>query len=166
MAIFNLFSILRRREKRLLQEKIEAEESAGKSRSYFFSTMSHDIRTPMNAIIGLTTIAEKLMETREKYGAELPVFVTGDFNAHPESDSIQNMKKVLPDSADIATVSATTGVNSFHRVPGQPCPEGTPIDFVFVTDDAVKVLVHCIADDETALAISDHCPVYVDAKIN
>ena len=50
--IINLFSILRRREKRLLQEKIEAEESAGKSRSYFFSTMSHDIRTPLNAIIG------------------------------------------------------------------------------------------------------------------
>ena len=107
---------------------------------------------------------EKKDELREKYGAELPVFVTGDFNAHPESDSIQNMKKVLPDSADIATVSATTGINSFHGVPGRPCAEGTPIDFIFVTDDAVKVLVHFIPNDETSLAISDHCPVIVDAK--
>ena len=102
----------------------------------------------------------------EKYGAELPVFVTGDFNAYPGSDSIEAMKKVLPDSADVATVSATTGVNSFHRVPGQPCPEGTPIDFVFVTADAIRVLVHSIPTDETSLAISDHCPVYTDAKLN
>ena len=109
---------------------------------------------------------EKKDELREKYGSELPVFVTGDFNSHPHRESIQNMKKVLPDSADIATVSSTTGINSFHGVPGRPCAEGTPIDFIFVTDDAVKVLVHCIAADETALAISDHCPVYVDAKIN
>ena len=109
---------------------------------------------------------EKKDELREKYGAELPVFVTGDFNSHPHRESIQNMKKVLPDSAEIAILGSTTGINSFHGVSGRPCPEGTPIDFIFVTDDAVKVLVHCIAADETALAISDHCPVYVDAKIN
>ena len=34
-------------------------ESASKAKSDFLSTMSHDIRTPMNAIVGLTTIAEK-----------------------------------------------------------------------------------------------------------
>ena len=34
-------------------------ESANKAKTIFLSTMSHDIRTPMNAIIGLTTIAQK-----------------------------------------------------------------------------------------------------------
>ena len=34
-------------------------ESASKAKTDFLSTMSHDIRTPMNAIIGLTTISEK-----------------------------------------------------------------------------------------------------------
>ena len=34
-------------------------ESANNAKTDFLSTMSHDIRTPMNAIIGLTTIAEK-----------------------------------------------------------------------------------------------------------
>ncbi len=52
--VINLFAILRSREKRLLQQKLEAEESASKSRSYFFSTVSHDIRTPLNAIIGFS----------------------------------------------------------------------------------------------------------------
>ncbi|MCR4589796.1 MAG: response regulator [Lachnospiraceae bacterium] len=44
--------------KRLLATAREA-ESANKAKTDFLSTMSHDIRTPMNAIIGLTTIAEK-----------------------------------------------------------------------------------------------------------
>lgn len=37
-------------------------DSANKAKTVFLSTMSHDIRTPMNAIIGLTTIAEKNIE--------------------------------------------------------------------------------------------------------
>ena len=51
-VMLNLFSILRRREKSLIVEKLKAEESASKAKSYFFSTISHDIRTPLNAIIG------------------------------------------------------------------------------------------------------------------
>ena len=44
--------------KKLLAAAREA-ASANKAKTDFLSTMSHDIRTPMNAIIGLTTIAEK-----------------------------------------------------------------------------------------------------------
>ncbi len=42
-----------------LQISAREAESANKAKTDFPSTMSHDIRTPMNAIIGLTTIAEK-----------------------------------------------------------------------------------------------------------
>ena len=46
-------------------------ESASKAKTDFLSTMSHDIRTPMNAIIGLTTIAEKNLDDREIVGENL-----------------------------------------------------------------------------------------------
>ena len=42
-----------------LQVTAREAEYANKAKTDFLSTMSHDIRTPMNAIIGLTTIAEK-----------------------------------------------------------------------------------------------------------
>ena len=46
-------------------------ESANKAKTDFLSTMSHDIRTPMNAIIGLTTIAEKNLGDEEAVGENL-----------------------------------------------------------------------------------------------
>lgn len=44
----------------------KAAESANQSKSQFLSNMSHDIRTPMNAIIGMTKIAQDHIEERDK----------------------------------------------------------------------------------------------------
>ncbi len=52
MAFMNWFN------KRLNEAAKEA-EAANRAKSDFLSTMSHDIRTPMNAILGLTTIAQR-----------------------------------------------------------------------------------------------------------
>ncbi len=46
-------------------------EAASKAKTEFLSTMSHDIRTPMNAIIGLTAIAEKNLGDPEAVGEKL-----------------------------------------------------------------------------------------------
>ncbi len=50
---------------RRLQISAREAESANKAKTDFLSTMSHDIRTPMNAIIGLTAIAEKNLGNKE-----------------------------------------------------------------------------------------------------
>ena len=57
LLFFDVFVIMRFNRK--LAATAKEADSANKAKTVFLSTMSHDIRTPMNAIIGLTTIAEK-----------------------------------------------------------------------------------------------------------
>ena len=49
-----------------LSEAVRAAETANKAKSTFLSNMSHDIRTPMNAIIGFTTLAVSNIDDRER----------------------------------------------------------------------------------------------------
>lgn len=46
------------RQEQLLRDALAAAEAANKAKSDFLSRMSHDIRTPMNAIIGMSTIGQ------------------------------------------------------------------------------------------------------------
>lgn len=47
------------RAKQIAEEALQIAENANKSKSYFLSNMSHDIRTPMNAIVGFATLLSK-----------------------------------------------------------------------------------------------------------
>ena len=49
-----------------LSEAVRAAETANKAKSTFLSNMSHDIRTPMNAIIGFTTLAVSNIDDKNK----------------------------------------------------------------------------------------------------
>lgn len=49
-----------------LKKALAAEEHANKAKSDFLSRMSHDIRTPMNAILGMTTIAGAHIDDPER----------------------------------------------------------------------------------------------------
>ena len=49
-----------------LKEALVAAHTANEAKSAFLSQMSHDIRTPMNAIIGMTTIARQNIENKVK----------------------------------------------------------------------------------------------------
>ena len=69
--MFSLFTILRRRERRLEKEKAMA-------KSYFFSTVSHDIRTPLNAIIGFSEMLKSGLDTKvEREQALDSILVSG-----------------------------------------------------------------------------------------
>ena len=49
-----------------LREAYYAAESASKAKTDFLSSMSHDIRTPMNGIIGMTAIAASHLDDKER----------------------------------------------------------------------------------------------------
>lgn len=50
----------------LLEEALQAANKANAAKSAFLSNMSHDIRTPMNAIVGFTTLASSRIDQPER----------------------------------------------------------------------------------------------------
>ena len=57
IIMFSIYSIMSKREKQAEHDTMKAYEMS-KAKTVFLSNMSHDIRTPMNAIIGYTNLAE------------------------------------------------------------------------------------------------------------
>ncbi len=65
IVLFVVYLSMHKKNDCLRFEKMQAEE-VSKAKSTFLSNMSHDIRTPMNAIIGFTNLAVKSVEDTEK----------------------------------------------------------------------------------------------------
>ena len=62
--VFVMLLLIRRtfdriQENEQLEVRLSAAEEASKAKTFFLSNMSHDIRTPLNAIIGYTTLANR-----------------------------------------------------------------------------------------------------------
>lgn len=55
-----------RQQQKLLEDALEAAQNANKAKTVFLSNMSHDIRTPMNAIIGFTNLATAHLDNKEQ----------------------------------------------------------------------------------------------------
>ena len=55
-----------RQTKKILEDALALAEEANKAKSEFLSAMSHDIRTPMNAITGMTALAAAHLDDRER----------------------------------------------------------------------------------------------------
>lgn len=53
-------------QKRLLEDALSQATRANKAKSVFLSNMSHDIRTPMNAIVGFTALATRHIDCKEQ----------------------------------------------------------------------------------------------------
>ena len=69
--VFVMLLIIRRtfdriQENEQLEVRLSAAEEASKAKTFFLSNMSHDIRTPLNAIIGYTTLANREGVTYEE----------------------------------------------------------------------------------------------------
>ncbi|MBP3361269.1 MAG: response regulator [Clostridia bacterium] len=62
IAMFLRYFTLNRAQVKELEEARQEAEIASKSKGEFLSNMSHDIRTPMNAIVGMTAIATAHMD--------------------------------------------------------------------------------------------------------
>ena len=66
LIAFLLYARMAKRQMDAAEAAREKAEFASKTKSEFLSNMSHDIRTPMNAIVGLTSIARDHLDDRAR----------------------------------------------------------------------------------------------------
>lgn len=64
------------KQKNLLEDALQQANRANKAKSVFLSNMSHDIRTPMNAIVGFTSLAIAHIDDKEQVGEYLKKIMT------------------------------------------------------------------------------------------
>lgn len=91
-----------------LEEAVSASQQETKAKSKFLHSMSHDIRTPMNAIIGFTEIARK-QNTDENVGKCLEKIAS----------SSEHLLTLINDVLDISRIES--GKTSYKPVPANLC---------------------------------------------
>ena len=107
-------------------------ESANKAKTDFLSTMSHDIRTPMNAIIGLTTITEKNIDDKKLVGENLRKITLASNHLLTLINDILDISKVESGKLNLSpqTFSIVETVENLVNL-SQPMVKEKNIDFNF-----------------------------------
>ena len=106
--------------------------TANKAKTDFLSTMSHDIRTPMNAIIGLTTIAERNLGDTESVGESLRKITLASNHLLTLINDILDISKVESGKLNLSpqTFSIVETVDNLVNI-SQPMIKEKNIDFSF-----------------------------------
>ncbi len=106
------------KQKQLLQKAAEEADAANKAKSVFLLNMSHDIRTPMNAIIGFTNIALHQDSVPEIHGSLEKVLESSD-----------HLLSLLNDVLDLSRIES--GKASFSPA---------PMDITKLTDNVLAIM--------------------------
>ena len=95
-------------------EALQSAERASKAKTDFLSNMSHDIRTPMNAIIGITTLMKNELHQPEKLAEHLGKL----------ESSGQLLLGIINDILDMSRIES--GKTTLNVEKNEPAPAGQP----------------------------------------
>ena len=127
------------------QLKVTAKEakSASKAKTDFLSTMSHDIRTPMNAIIGLTTITEKNLDDKKSVSENLRKISLASNHLLTLINDILDISKVESGKVNLVpqTFSIVETVENLMNL-SQPMIKEKNIEFGFHINRMEKEYLH------------------------
>ena len=137
LFILDLFYMLNLNKR--LQVTAKEAEYANKAKTDFLSTMSHDIRTPMNAIIGLTTIAENNLGDVESTEESLRKIRLAGNHLLTLINDILDISKVESGKLKLSplTFSVAETVENLINI-SQPMIKEKNIDFSFRIDGIEK----------------------------
>lgn len=121
-----------RRSKETLEQALALAEEANRAKSDFLSSMSHDIRTPMNAIMGMTTLARAHLDEREKVENCLRKITLSSRHLLSLINDILDMSKIENGELTLKedTYTKDEFVNSINTVI-KPLMDNRDINFVF-----------------------------------
>ncbi|MDO5304771.1 MAG: ATP-binding protein, partial [bacterium] len=77
-----------------LEEAVKREEQANRAKTEFLFNMSHDIRTPMNAILGFTALAQKQLDNKDKLAEYLQKIHRSGDNLLDLINNVLTMSKI------------------------------------------------------------------------
>lgn len=88
-------------QRKALNDAYQAARVASEAKTNFFSAMSHDIRTPMNAIMGMTAIAQTNLSSQEKVRDCLKKINTSSQHLLNLINEVLDMSKIESGKIDI-----------------------------------------------------------------
>ena len=132
-------------QQRALKDALAQAERANQAKTIFLNNMSHDIRTPMNAIIGFTNIALKQVISPEVKGCLEKI-----------SESSDHLLTLINDVLDISRIES--GKTKYNPV---------PVDLTAVADVVLDITRGFLADRDIAFHVQrvnmEHPYVLADA---
>ena len=141
--MFNIYTTISRRERQMEVEKYKAEES-NKAKTTFLSNMSHDIRTPMNAIIGYINLAEQENADPAKVMDYLGKIKTSSHHLLALINDVLEMSRIESGKMDLEPIPIDlTKTLSEVRDMFSTQMDGKRIDFTVDTSQVQNGLVYC-----------------------
>lgn len=131
-------------QKKLLEDALLQANSANKAKSIFLSNMSHDIRTPMNAIIGFTNLALLNIDRRDQIEDYLHKIITsgnhllGLINDVLDMSQIESGKLHIEESP-CSLSEILSGLNNIVL----PHIQQKKLDFTIDSTGVVNDMIYC-----------------------
>lgn len=97
---------------------------------------------------------------KSRFGSEMPLVLAGDFNAIPDSETIEKANSLLNDARHIA--KSTTDQITFH---GYGCEYANTIDYIYVTPNISCNKFDIIKEINDNKPQSDHYGIIADINI-
>ncbi|WP_051656535.1 ATP-binding response regulator [Butyrivibrio sp. AE3004] len=145
-VMFSVYNTMHKREREMERQKIMAEENS-KAKSTFLSNMSHDLRTPMNAIIGYTELSKDIKDMPKEAVANLEKIEYSGKHLLSLINDILDMGRIESGKMEleIEDTDITAAIEEINVI-FTPQMKSKGINYIVNTDDISNKYVRCDAN--------------------